>query len=321
VDGTVVEQRTDLDLPHRAFDAHIRAGKHAGVPVTQDPTYRAARDATPLNASSLLALSPASILFGSWDATRKAHQGRWASVLTGEIIGVLTDQGIDEKTTPRKGGARVDPIGMSIYLDPTAKKTIAEAQKDDLSKKTYEAFVKEKGKVSVLGFGGIPPTLGQLGLVSCSAIIRSHVLSLATLRQIRFGRGAEGDAAIRAVLAALAINGLVRSDAELYLRAHCHLVEDGPTVTTIDRRHGRVEELTLPEVHEVDALLDSAIDNARSVAGLDWHGQVFEVDGDPAVYAGASSHIHMTVPSNATLPRSRLGVFLTAVLWKRPRSR
>ena len=38
---------TDLDLPHRWVDGHIRAGSHNGEPVTKDQKYRDARNATP----------------------------------------------------------------------------------------------------------------------------------------------------------------------------------------------------------------------------------------------------------------------------------
>jgi len=64
--------------------------------------------------------------------------------------------------------------------------------------------------------------------VACHRIVRSHVLSFAALRQIRFGAGPDGDAACRALLAALALAALARSDAELVLRANCDLVEAGP---------------------------------------------------------------------------------------------
>jgi len=52
---------------------------------------------------------------------------------------------------------------------------------------------------SMLGLGGIPPTLEALAGVACHRIIRSHVLSFAALRQIRFGSSPEGDAACRAL--------------------------------------------------------------------------------------------------------------------------
>jgi CRISPR-associated protein Csb1 len=235
----------------------------------------------------MVILSPASLIFGAWDATRKSNQGRWPSVITGETIGVLADQDRDPEALG-KGGARVDPVGMSIKLAPADRKAIADRQRAELSKETYDSFVK-KDQASVLGFGGIPPSLSQLGLVACRSITRSRVLSFAILRQMRFGRDAQGDAAIRAALAALAINGIVRSDAELFLRSHCHLIEAGPTLTQIDRRHGRLEQIELPTISEADSLLQSAIDHAAQVGGLDWHGQVLEVEGNPVVLAGASS--------------------------------
>jgi CRISPR-associated protein Csb1 len=286
--GDVESQFTDLDLPHRAYDAHIRAGFVAGqgTPVTASEAYRAARNSTPGDAWDLLNLSPVSLVFGSWDATRKARQGRWAAAVTGETVGILADQDLAPAVLG-KGGARVDPVGMSVQLAPKAIKAIAERQRDELSAGTYESFLKD-GKGSTLGFGGIPPTLGQLGLVSCREILRSRVLSFATLRQLRFGRGAEGDAAIRAALAALALDGIARADAELFLRAHCHLVEEGPSVTELDRRHGQMESVSIPEPAEADDLLAAALDKASAVAGLDWHGQVFEVDGDPAILEGLS---------------------------------
>lgn len=49
-----------------------------------------------------------------------------------------------------------------------------------------------------------------------------------------------GDAAIRALLAALGIVAMTRNDAETYLRANCHLVESGATEMTLDRRQGKL---------------------------------------------------------------------------------
>jgi len=283
-----IAQFTDLELPHRVFDGHIRAGSINGKPATSNDTYRAARNASPANAWDLLNLSPISLLFGAWDATRKAHQGRWAAALTGETVGVLTDQDGAAADMPGKGGARIDPVGMKLELSKTAKQQIADQQKDELSDATYKSFLDAKGKASVLGLGGIPPTLEQLGLISCRAIVRSRVLSFATLRQIRFGKGPEGDAAVRAVLAAIALDGIARADAELFLRAHCHLVEAGSAITQMDQRHGRIDSIELPEPTQADDLLAAAIDHASAVADLDWTGQVLEVEGDPIILAGAT---------------------------------
>lgn len=289
----VEEVYTDFMLPHRAYDGHVRAGTVGGVPVTQTETYRAARDATPGNARALLEFSPITLVYGGWDATRRSRQGRWRSALVGEIVGVVADEAADQRHQPLRGGARVDPVAMQVQLSRDALIALATAQKDELSPALHDKIVAAAKKSasaspgSTLGLGGIPPTLNQLAGVACSRIIRTHVLSLATLRQLRFGAGPDGDAACRALLAALALNGLARSDAELFLRANCDLVEAGPTTVTIDRRGGAHDTLQPLTIAEADALLASAIEAASREAGIDWHGQVFAVTGNPDIISSA----------------------------------
>jgi len=286
----LVEEFSDLTLPHRIFDGHIRAGTVDGQPVTQIPAYRAVRNATPANARALLDISPVSLVFGSWDSSRATRQGRWRSALVGEIIGFCED----DKPADR-GGARVDPVGMQIQLGEAEFKALADSQRAELSAKTYDKAIKEavgakSGKpvsASTLGLGGIPPTLDALAGVACHRIIRSHVLSFATLRQIRFGAGTRGDAACRALLAALALNALARSDAELYLRANCDLRERGPAAVEIDRPGGARLTLEPLSVADADALLDAALASAEEDAGAAWNGVVLRVKGNPAIVAGA----------------------------------
>jgi len=284
----VEERYSDLQLPHRAFDGHIRAGTVGGKPTTELPFYRALRDASPANARPLLEASPATLVFGGWDSSRKSRQGRWRSSLVGEIVGVCAD-----REPPRKGGARVDPVGMQVKLPGAKLRVLAEAQHGELSPTTYDKILKEakdpKGEgvsASALGLGGIPPSLSALGGVACERIFRSHVLSFATLRQMRFGGDAAADVACRALLAAIALNALARSDAELYLRANCDLVEAGPPVVTIDRRHGALEEISALDLGTADQLLAEALSEARARASVDFHGVVLEVTGNPDVIAG-----------------------------------
>lgn len=288
-DGHITEY-SDLDLPHRAFDGHIRAGSVDGVPVTQLDQYRAIRDADPTNARALLDASPISLVFGSWDSTRATRQGRWRSLLVGEIVGFCAD------TTPTfKGGARTDPVGMQIQLTGTALKQLAESQRAEISPKLFKEIASEASKAkgenrvksSRIGLGGIPPTLASLAGVACHRIIRSHVLSFAALRQIRFGAGAEGDAACRALLAALALDALARSDAELVLRANCDLVERAPAQVGLDKRGGQTLEITPLSVPAADELLAAALTHAERTAGVVWEGVVLRVAGDPAIVAGA----------------------------------
>jgi CRISPR-associated protein Csb1 len=282
---------TDLELPHRAFDGHIRAGTTPdGQRVTEHPTYRNARDATPGNARALLELSPGSLVFGAWDSTRKSRQSRYRSALVGEIIGVLADQNGDGGP-PRRGGARIDAVGMSVQLSGDQMLAIMSDQRDELSAKLIdkiETAAKRRGEKgnsgSVLGLGGIPPVLETLGAVSCARITRTHVLSFAALRQLRFGTDAQGDTACRALLASYALAGLARADAELNLRANCDLIEGGPTSVKLDARGGQHAELDALSIADADALLKNAIAEAEKSAGIRWEGQIFEVIGNPSIY-------------------------------------
>ncbi|WP_088284873.1 type I-U CRISPR-associated protein Cas7 [Kineosporia sp. A_224] len=281
-----VEEYSDLTLPHRVFDGHLRAGTVDGAPVTQLPQYRAIRDASPANARALLDASPVSLVFGSWDSSRAARQGRWRSVLVGEIVGFCADD-----RTALKGGARTDPVGMQVLLSEATLKELAVSQQGELSHKLFDKISKTKGgkpvSASPLGLGGIPPTLEALAGVACHRIVRSHVLSFATLRQIRFGAGEAGDVACRALLSALALNALARSDAELVLRANCDLREAAPTELQVDQRGGRSMTLEPLTIEAADELLAAALERAGQAAGVVWSGPVLEVAGNPAIVAGA----------------------------------
>ena len=186
----------------------------------------------------------------------------------------------------------MDPVGMSVQLSPEDLQSVLDVQAHEMSPKTVEKIKGEikKGKTvsgSSLGLGGVPPTLDALGGVACSRIVRSHVLSFAALRQMRFGAGPEGDAACRALLAAFALNGLARADAELNLRANCNLVEAGPSSVKLDLRHGQVRELKPLSIEAADRLLQDAIEQAEKRADIRWVGQVLHVTGHPKVSQGA----------------------------------
>lgn len=285
---------TDLELPHRFADGHIRAGSIEGKPATEYGAYISARNSTPRNMKPLLNLAPSALIFGGWDATRKTDQVRLRSALVGEIIGVLANQDRGESFS-RRGGARVDPVAASVKLNPEEFKKVVEAQENELSQgnvsKLNEQVKKaKKGETvsaSPLGLGAIPPSLEALGGVACQRIIRSWVLSFAAIRQIRFGGSAEQDIAGRALLAALGLAAMARAERELYLRANCDLVEAGKPVVTLDMRYGEKRELDPITVEAADALLAEAIEKAAQCGIADWNGQVLRVIGNPAVLHGA----------------------------------
>lgn len=287
---------TDLELPHRFADGHIRAGKIDGQPATAHEKYRAVRNSTPADLSALLDTAPAAAVFGGWDSLRKKNQLRLRSALVGEIIGVLADQNLSgEAQLSRRGGARVDPLEMSVRLSAADMEQLVKSQEGELSdkfvSKRREDIKKAKKDTalsgSVLGLGGIPPQLEALGGVACQKIIRSWVLSFATLRQLRFGKNEEANIAARALLAALGLSAIARAEQELYLRANCDLVEAEEPQVTLDGRYGNTRPLNHITVETADDLLAQAIDYAQSHHVAHWNGQVLSVTGNPVILRGA----------------------------------
>lgn len=269
-----------LNLPHRAFDAHIRAGTVDGTPVTQHERYVIARDSDPTNALAMLNTSFATPTFGAWDSSRKARQARYPSLIVGEVVGVLANQ---ESTAPRAAsysGARVDPVAMGLDLDDKALKEILEPQKTEYSAKFLS---KRSLKPSELGLAAIPPSDEGLAGIATRRIIRSHVLSFALLRRLRFGAGPEGDVAIRALVAAALVNAMVRSDSELQLRANCHLVEKAEPSLSLDLRFGRRLDLQPLTLEAADVLLEEAYRNAEP-HGVEWNGVTVAVEGNELIW-------------------------------------
>ena len=287
---------TDLELPHRFADGHIRAGEIDGQPATAHEKYRAVRNSTPADLSALLDTAPAAAVFGGWDSLRKKNQLRLRSALVGEIIGVLADQNLSgEEQLSRRGGARVDPLEMSVRLSAADMEQLVKSQEGELSdkfvSKRREDIKKAKKDTalsgSVLGLGGIPPQLEALGGVACQKIIRSWVLSFATLRQLRFGKNEEANIAARALLAALGLSAIARAEQELYLRANCDLVEAEEPQVTLDGRYGNTRPLNHITVETADDLLAQAIDYAQSHHVAHWDGQILTVTGNPVILRGA----------------------------------
>lgn len=142
--------------------------------------------------------------------------------------------------------------------------------------------------VLVDGASADPRAVSDTG-VCCSRIIRTQVLSFAALRQLRFDCGPAGDEAGRVLLAAYALAGLARSNAELSIRANCDLVEAGPTMLKLDARDGEFVDLAALSIAEADELLERALVEAYREADITWRGQVLRVTGNSAAYTAAQN--------------------------------
>ena len=288
----------DNQLPHRGFDGHIRVGSYEGEPASKAEAYVKARNSTLENLLPLFELSPETVIFGGWDSTRSKNQLRIPSILVGETYGVLADQESDpwkeDRSAIHRASGRVDPVEASIkFTDKDSKKAIIDSALD-LSEKLKNDFLK-KGEGSKLGLGAIPPMVkgkkGEVLLdgVSVRKVISTRVLSFATVRTFHFGKGVEGDAAIRALIIAVLLRDIAGYDDNSFIRANCFLADTGKPTVVLNKRYGEKEELEPLTSETAEKLLEEAYAQAHEKAGITWEGQEFLVQGNPAVLANASA--------------------------------
>jgi len=248
----------DSQLPHRGFDGHIRVGVHDGKSTSEAKEYIDARNSTLENLLPLFKLSPVTVLFGGWDSTRSKNQLRIPSVLTGEMYGVLADQSDDDPAIHR-AGARIDPVGASVSVAKKADREKIVGDSIDLSENTKNKFIGS-GKGSIIGLGAIPPSAdkGALDGVSVRGIVSSRVLSFTMLRTFHFGKGVEGDAAIRALIAAALLRAMAGYDENPVVRANCALTETGKPSVVLNKRYGEKEEFEPLTAESTEKLLEEA---------------------------------------------------------------
>ena len=96
------------------------------------------------------------------------------------------------------------------------------------------------------------------------------------------------NAAGRALVAALALNLIARAEQELFYRSNCDLVEINAPEVRLDQRYGNSKKLDPLSVEAADKLLAEALQHAEDLGIADWHGQVKNVTGDPAIIEGAA---------------------------------
>jgi len=281
------EALSDLRLPHRAFDAHIRFGTQDGSPVVGQPWYRALRDATHADLSPLFMASPATLAFGGWDSSRKAGQLRLRGLFVSELFGVVAD---GEDRVSRRSGARLDPLGQDFYVTPDEFEALLDQQREHLSPKLVlkldkelESARKKKAdtlSAAALNLGGVPPGTESAHGVSVPEVRRTRTLSLAGLRRLRFGGTVEEDVAARGALLGLLLLGAAYADADPDLRAYCDVAAPRARTLLDDQE----VDLDL-SIDASETFLSEAIE--RLPARLGWSGQIQVVMGDPALNRGA----------------------------------
>lgn len=278
---------SDLELPHRAFDAHVRASSQDGEPVVQQTWYRALRDATHADLSPVFVSSPATLAFGGWDSTRRVGQLRLRSLFVSELFGVVADR--DDRLS-RRSGARLDPLGQDFQVAPDEFARMLDEQRAELSPNLVKKLEAEltkarKEKVTRMSasrfvLGGIPPSTEAPFGVSVPAVLRARTISLAGLRRLRFGGDEADDVAARTALLAMLLLGAAYADADPEIRAYCDL--SAPRATTVLDEDPVELDLS---VEACSAFLAQAV--LALPERLAWSGQTQLIQGDASLVAGA----------------------------------
>ncbi|MBB4663299.1 type I-G CRISPR-associated RAMP protein Csb1/Cas7g [Conexibacter arvalis] len=282
---------TDLELPHRAVDAHIRASTRDGVDTVKTEWYRALRDATAVDLSPLFLASPATLAFGGWDSSRRRGQLRLRSLFVSELFGVVSEQ--EDGRVSRRSGGRLDPLGQDFHLTPDEFQRLLDVQRDEMGERTVRtlerrvAAARRNGRAetisaSPLNLGGVPPSTETPFGVSVPAVRRARTYSLAGLRRLRFGGTAEDDAKARTALLAMLLLGAAYADADPEIRAYCDLSAPRGRVLLDDRE----AELDL-SIDACAAFLEEAI--ADLPERLAWTGQTISLDGEPSLDRAATA--------------------------------
>jgi len=273
-----VGEITCFDAPHRIFDAILRdsvdsTGKH--FPFT--PEGEAAIRSNSRDASALFEISPASLLFGSWDSTGVSGGlgEKYTRCVVSELVAVNVERGV-------RAGTRIDPLNSAGEIDPAAiLKEIKDPMWQDLSKNRKIKKPSELNHSSVPWEGGSERE--PHGGVTCDYIQQSTTISLPALRQLGFPLGdAKRSAAAQTVLAAIALHAAALTvERGWHLRSRCDLTLEQDQDPMWEILGAGSEKIALNSA-TTRALLNDSITAAKET-GLKWRDEPIRLTPSPAL--------------------------------------
>jgi CRISPR-associated protein Csb1 len=261
-----VPEISSLEAPHRIFDAILRDSDLNGSAFRVSEIGKRIREAKTSDATAILQISPTALLFGAWNSTGEGGGlgAKFSRAIVSEIvaIGVPVEERVDRqsgeitlRSAGRRTGSRIDPLGILRAVEVYKSETAWDVTEAKAGKKA------KKVRPSEINHGNIAPSIEALG-ITCDYTLQTSVLTLAGLRRLRFGDGAEKNAAARAYLVALGLVALLEQDARGYaLRSRCDLVCEGPAPLELIAFDGEVKTLDL-DVVAARQLHEQAIDAA-----------------------------------------------------------
>ncbi len=262
---------TDLDAPHRVYDAILRDSLDGSEPFRFGEIGRRVTDASIRNATALFVHAPAAALFGAWDSTgpRGGRGSKFERAITSEIVATDVTYGV-------KTSSRIDPLGIErkveVFMDQNKNWAL---DADGLGKGAKAV------RPSEINHGNVKPSIDEAsGGVTAGRIEATTVLSLIQLRRLGFPVDASGSVfdsdarlqaslAARATLAALGLAATVLAfEAGFDLRSRCVLAPTADLEFEAIGRRGEVEAFTL-DGEQALALVSEAV-QAADRAGIGW---------------------------------------------------
>jgi CRISPR-associated protein Csb1 len=285
IEGLVKEigKITCFEAPHRIFDAILRDSvneKGIHFPLTelgQKVINSNAKDAT-----AIFQVSPASLLFGSWDSTGVSGGlgEKYTRCVVSEVVGINAEQAT-------RAGTRIDPLNIAKESFQQASKGMKDAIWDALASK---AAAKKKQLVnsSDINHGSVPwpeEKKGDLhGGVTVDYIQQSTTVSFAALRQLHFPVGGKDQSSLaHAVLAAIALHAAaLNTERGWHLRSRCDLILDDGVSPEWEILGGSSISKEILTANATRDVLNEAIAKAKA-AGLAWNDEPIRLKPSPAL--------------------------------------
>ncbi len=267
-----------LQLSHRIYDAVMRACTWNGEPFYKTEIGQQIARSRPSQATALFTHAPITLVLGAWDSNGGGgpNAAKLPRLMTSEIIG-LDAQPVSISAT------KFDPMDIRSNVaelvgtrDPVERFEIKDGSARGKSAKSQ--------RPSEFGFGSVPST-NQPRAATISGAIQTSVLSCSGLRHLAFpdaqGRvDGNRDQAGRAVLAALALYGLVaQNESGYWLRSRCELLpKDAGKLELIGRT---LSDVVVTELSHGSA--QTLLAQARAHAethGLRFHPNTITLEAD-----------------------------------------
>lgn len=270
---------TCFDAPHRIFDAILRDSVDAsGVHFPLTNQGRAVIKADSKNATAIFQVSPASLLFGSWDSTGVSGGlgEKYTRCVVSELVGINIEQAI-------RAGTRIDPLNSEKNQNPDAILKATEDVMLALLKKSRKKF----DKPSEINHSSVPWEGGSEkmphGGITCDYVQQSTTISFAALRQLHFlVGGTDQSTYAHAVLAAIALHAAALNvERGWHLRSRCDLVLDDGVIPEWETLGSSPTKEALSSDVTRKVLLE-AIEAAKK-AGLPWNDTPIKLTPSPAL--------------------------------------